>query len=137
MRILISIYLLIIPMMACSQFNLKGLEKTVTDKVQGKQPLSESEVVQGLKEALQVGSKNASGNASKTDGYYGNSLIKITAPINSSPVFESFTVPLTVKFFCAETGTANRKKQIMRIRNFLGIKFLKLLKRQIKKVFAG
>ena len=80
MRILISIYLLIIPMMACSQFNLKGLQKTVTNKVQGKQPLSESEVVQGLKEALQVGSKNASGNASQSDGYYGNPLIKIPFP---------------------------------------------------------
>ena len=80
MRLLISICLLILPMMACSQLNLKGLEKTVTDKVQGKQPLTESEVVQGLKEALKVGSNNASGNASKTDGYYGNPLLKIPFP---------------------------------------------------------
>ncbi|MFM9028572.1 MAG: DUF4197 domain-containing protein, partial [Bacteroidota bacterium] len=44
------------------------------------QPLTESEVVSGLKEALQVGSRNASGNASKTDGYFGNTLIKIPCP---------------------------------------------------------
>ena len=42
--------------------------------------LSEDEIVQGLKEALQVGSSNAVGIVSKADGYYSNPKIKIPLP---------------------------------------------------------
>ena len=38
--------------------------------------LSNDEVVSGLREALNIGSKNASGSASKRDGFLKNSLIK-------------------------------------------------------------
>ena len=42
--------------------------------------LSNDEVVSGLREALNIGSKNASGSASKRDGFLKNSLIKIPFP---------------------------------------------------------
>jgi hypothetical protein len=42
--------------------------------------LSNSEITQGLKEALTVGSKNATASASKTDGYFKNPKIKIPWP---------------------------------------------------------
>lgn len=45
-----------------------------------KTPLSEGEVVQGLKEALRVGSRNASSSLNATDGFYKNSLVKIPFP---------------------------------------------------------
>jgi hypothetical protein len=45
-----------------------------------KAPLSESEIVQGLKEALKVGSKNASSTLNATDGFYKNSLVRIPFP---------------------------------------------------------
>lgn len=42
--------------------------------------LTEAEVIQGLKEALTVGSGNSSEKANKSDGYFLNSLIKIPFP---------------------------------------------------------
>jgi hypothetical protein len=42
--------------------------------------LSNSEIISGLKEALNVGTKNASGRLSNLNGYFGNQLIKILMP---------------------------------------------------------
>ncbi|MBL7717888.1 MAG: DUF4197 domain-containing protein [Flavipsychrobacter sp.] len=42
--------------------------------------LSNNEIVQGLKEALNVGTKNASGRLANVNGYFGNQLIKILMP---------------------------------------------------------
>jgi len=42
--------------------------------------LSNSEIVSGLKEALQVGTKNASGKLNVTNGFFANQLIKIVLP---------------------------------------------------------
>lgn len=43
-------------------------------------PLTREEVASGLKQALEVGIKNGAGQAAQTDGYYGNSLIRIPFP---------------------------------------------------------
>lgn len=43
-------------------------------------PLTETEIVNGLKEALQVGTNNASGALSKVDGYLADPLVKILFP---------------------------------------------------------
>ncbi len=61
---------------------LKQAETTVTDVVNGggDGALSNDDIISGLKEALSVGSKNASGSASKLDGFYKNSKIKIPFP---------------------------------------------------------
>ena len=42
--------------------------------------LSNDEIVKGLREALDIGSKNAAGSASKRDGFLKNNLIKIPFP---------------------------------------------------------
>jgi len=42
--------------------------------------LTNEEVISGLKEALTVGIKNGAGNASKVDGFLGNSLIRLPFP---------------------------------------------------------
>jgi hypothetical protein len=42
--------------------------------------LSNTEIVNGLKEALSVGTKNASGKLNKTNGFFGNQLIKVLMP---------------------------------------------------------
>lgn len=44
------------------------------------QPLTEREVVSGLKAALEKGIELAAADASKTDGFFGNSFIKIPFP---------------------------------------------------------
>jgi hypothetical protein len=42
--------------------------------------LSQGEVVNGLKEALRIGTQNAAGKLGKTNGFFGNQLIKIMMP---------------------------------------------------------
>lgn len=42
--------------------------------------LSNGEIVNGLKEALRIGTQNASGQLNKTNGFFGNQLIKIAMP---------------------------------------------------------
>lgn len=43
-------------------------------------PLSEGEVAMGLKEALTIGTRNATGILSATDGYFGDAAVKILLP---------------------------------------------------------
>lgn len=54
-------------------------------------PLSESEVVDGLKEALIQGSKNSSSILSAVDGYYGDELVKILLPEEASIIIDNLS----------------------------------------------
>lgn len=54
-------------------------------------PLSESEVVEGLKEALIQGSKNSSSILSAVDGYYGDELVKILLPEEASIIIDNLS----------------------------------------------
>ena len=65
---------------ACAQIDFKSIGKQVKKAVNNKQPLSQDEVVKGLKEALSVGSNNSSSKASALDGYLKNPAIKIPFP---------------------------------------------------------
>ena len=57
-------------------------KKAVSDLSGGKGggPLSSGDIADGLKQALQVGAKNATGKVSVTDGFFGNALLKILMP---------------------------------------------------------
>lgn len=48
--------------------------------------ITEDEIVRGLKEALEVGAKNAAKSTSAVDGFYKNDLIKIPFPPEASKV---------------------------------------------------
>jgi len=50
--------------------------------------LSNDEVVRGLKQALEIGAKNAAGSASKLNGFYKNPLIFIPFPAEAKKVKE-------------------------------------------------
>lgn len=52
----------------------------------GSGPLTNSEIIQGLKEALRVGISNGSNQASQVNGYFGNALIKILMPPEAQKV---------------------------------------------------
>lgn len=56
---------------------LQELEVSTTS---GGTPLTTDEIVQGLKEALKVGTTNAISTLSKENGFYGNALLKIPFP---------------------------------------------------------
>lgn len=66
----------------------KGVLKDATKKVTtaaggagtGKGSLSEGEITAGLKEALRVGTQNATGKVSAVNGFFGNQLIKVLMP---------------------------------------------------------
>ncbi len=66
-----------------AQFDLDKVIKDVkseTSKIIPSKGLSNDEVINGLKEALSVGSNNSSSAASKADGFYKNPKIKIPFP---------------------------------------------------------
>lgn len=57
--------------------------------LRGKSPLSNEEVIRGLREALSIGSKNAANLASKVDGFYRNPRIMIPFPPDAQKVKET------------------------------------------------
>lgn len=52
-------------------------------------PLTEADVASGLKEALTIGSRNASSILSAVDGYYGDELVKILLPEEASVIIDN------------------------------------------------
>jgi len=75
---------------ANAQFNLgktiSKAEQSVTGKKSSGQPLSNEDVVSGLKDALKVGTDTAASGASKVDGFYKNAKIKIPFPPDAQKV---------------------------------------------------
>lgn len=68
-------------MPSCShgQIDLGKIGNDINNTIKGK-PLSNQEITDGLKQALSIGSQNASSSAAKTDGYLKNAAIKIPFP---------------------------------------------------------
>jgi hypothetical protein len=72
---------------SCSSQTLKTIvddasivEKTLNSTASGAKPLSNDEVINGLKEALTVGTNNSTASASKVDGFYKNATLFIPFP---------------------------------------------------------
>jgi hypothetical protein len=59
---------------------LNDANKDLNQLEKGNKPLTNDEVVQGLKEALNVGTNNSTASASKVDGFYKNPLVFIPFP---------------------------------------------------------
>ena len=60
--------------------------KETVKKLGGEKGLSEDEIINGLKQALEVGTSNAVATVSKTDGYFKNLKIRIPLPENVKKV---------------------------------------------------
>ncbi len=67
-----------IPSQSSAQVNINNILNSVSNTTG--QGLSEDKIIKGLKEALTIGTQKSTTNASKTDGYFKNSLIKIPFP---------------------------------------------------------
>ena len=67
---------------ATAQINLNDISKQINNAVSNNSAgtLSNDDVVNGLREALTIGSRNAASGASKADGFYKNAAIKIPFP---------------------------------------------------------
>jgi hypothetical protein len=72
---------------ARAQINLDKIKNTVSGSNSGNN-LSNDEVIKGLREALTVGTNNATSLVSKTDGFYKNPSIKIPFPQDAIRVKE-------------------------------------------------
>ena len=66
-----------------AQINFKNLKQAANTAEKLINPITKDEVVQGIKEALIVGTKNSVLNASEKGGFNNNSLIKIPFPISA------------------------------------------------------
>src|ERR1700756_3025895 len=97
--IVVALAFITISISSFAQFNLGNAINDVKQdankdikKVEGKKDstggtgLSNDDIVNGLKEALKVGSNNAGSSASKTDGFFKDSLIKIPFPPDAQKV---------------------------------------------------
>src|SRR4051812_2583996 len=76
---------------ASAQFKLdKATLNNAADKAKkaakGEKPLTNDEVVKGLKEALSVGTNNSTAAASAADGFYKNPSLKIPFPPDAQKV---------------------------------------------------
>jgi hypothetical protein len=71
---LLSSFLLFVP------FSCEELEKA---------GLSETEIISGLKEALNIGAGQAGSNLSQVNGYFGNQALKILLPPEAQPVLNA------------------------------------------------
>jgi len=82
-RLLLIIAIPAILLSGCAELN------TLMQSIPTDTPLSENEVMSGLKEALITGSKNASSILSTVDGYYGDELVKILLPEEASVIVDN------------------------------------------------
>jgi hypothetical protein len=55
------------------------------------QPLTQSEVISGLKQALVIGADSAAKTLAKTNGYYGDELVKITLPPQAQTITQNLS----------------------------------------------
>ena len=55
------------------------------------QPLTQSEVINGLKQALVIGADSAAQQLSITNGYYGDELVKITLPPQAQTITQNLS----------------------------------------------
>lgn len=73
-------YLLVAFAVICLTWLSCDTLKSIENSINTSAPLSENEIVAGLKQALEVGTGNAVGILNKTDGYFADALVKIAFP---------------------------------------------------------
>lgn len=81
-----QVFIFLIPVIllsGCAELN------TLMQSVSMDIPLTEAEVVDGLKEALITGTNNSSSLLSAVDGYYGDELVKIMLPAEASVIIDN------------------------------------------------
>ena len=84
-RQIVIVSLLSLLLVSCAELN------TIMKSIPTDAPLTETEVIDGLKEALITGSRNASSILSAVDGYYGDELVKILLPPEASVIIDNLS----------------------------------------------
>jgi hypothetical protein len=79
--------------------------------------LTEEEIIEGLKTALNVGSDSASTNLSVTNGYYGNSLVKIPLPPEAVEIREKINANATLAWISSTIGLEDKFEDVIKTVN--------------------
>jgi hypothetical protein len=85
MKVKAIVFLVMIPFLAGCAELLNVLQSA------GTLPLTESEVISGLKEALTTGAKNSAERLAKENGYYGDAAIKILLPNEAKVIVDNIS----------------------------------------------
>lgn len=89
-RLIVIAASIIVPIAAQAQIDniVNGVKNTINNGGNGgnKNNLTNSEIIDGLKEALTIGSNNSSSKASAVNGFFSNPLIKIPFPPEAKKV---------------------------------------------------
>ena len=80
----IDLFILLIVVSGCAEL-LNVMQSAVAV------PLTEDEVVNGLKEALSVGARNSAERLSAENGYYGDAAIKILLPDEAKIIIDNIS----------------------------------------------
>ncbi|MDH4225902.1 MAG: DUF4197 domain-containing protein [Deltaproteobacteria bacterium] len=85
--LMLLVWMLAVGLPGCEQaknIKLPPLPQVAGQK--GPAPLDDTTIANGLKEALEVGTRNAAGNVGKKDGFWGNPQIRIPLPAELADV---------------------------------------------------
>ena len=83
---------------SCAYADFGSIFKKVQETIGGGSGVSQNEIVDGLKEALEIGTGNTVQALSQVNGYYGNPQLKIPLPQS----FQKFEKILRATGFSAE-----------------------------------
>jgi hypothetical protein len=72
--------ILLLSLASCKAQNIQGVINTVNSTINNNGTPNNDEVIQGLREALKVGTNNSTASASKVDGFFKNQSIKLLFP---------------------------------------------------------
>lgn len=86
-RFVITSLVLLLALQACDPSSLEGIMNGIPQST-GSTPLTNAEVVQGLREALKVGAQNAVSFTGKDGGFANNAVIRIPFPADAQKVKE-------------------------------------------------
>ena len=79
--------------------------------------LTDEEIIEGLKTALNVGSDSASTNLSVNDGYYGNSLVRIPLPPEAVEIRDKINANATLAWISSSIGLEDKFEDVIKTVN--------------------
>lgn len=82
----ITVALLALMISGCTEL------KQLTEQFESPRPLTKQEVIDGLKQALTIGSRSAAAGLSETDGYYRDEMVRIMLPPEAQTVTDNLSL---------------------------------------------
>jgi hypothetical protein len=107
-RRMIGLIVMVTAVATAASADYQDVLKSAQQMAGGKETSQNSQIVDGLKEALQIGTDNAVKSVSRSDGYYKNPEIKILLPEyvkNAEPILRAAGMGATLDEFDHSSST--------------------------------